>query len=303
MSEAAHVAPPQDSWLTEFLDNGFRYSIRSTRLLSKFRSPYQDVEVHESDSFGRLLRLDGSFMTSEKDEFFYHENLVHVPACAHGLPVTALIVGGGDGGAAEELLKHASIQSVTLVEIDEMVIDVARKYLRAVHRGVIDAQGGNPRLHMHVADGLKHVQNSTEQYDLIILDLTDPRGPSQPLYTLDFYQDCAGRLKPGGILSLHVASPFAHQDRVVNTLTNLKAAFTIVRPYLVSLPLSGGPWMMACASDSLDPAMLLAQEADARLASRGVTGLQYYNGCTHQAAMALPNFVRSMVAPTGARSS
>lgn len=168
---------------------------------------------------------------------------------------------------------------------------------------MIDAPGGDPRLRVRVADGLKHVQNITEQYDLIILDLTDPGGPSQPMYTADFYQDCAALLKPGGILSLHVASPFAHQDRVVNTLTNLKQAFAIVRPYLVSVPLSGGPWMMACASDSLDPAMLAADNADARLANRRVTGLRYYNGCTHQAVMALPNFVRSAVASTGARLS
>lgn len=302
MHEAMHIAQPQGSWLTEPLDTGFSYSIRSTRLLSKFRSLYQDIEVHESESFGRLLLLDGSFMASERDEFFYHENLVHVAACTHDLPATALIVGGGDGGAAEELLKHKSIQSITLVEIDEAVLDVARKYFRAIHHGVIDIQGGDPKLHIEVADGLEYVRNSTDEYDLIILDLTDPGGPSQPLYTADFYVKCAARLKSGGILSLHIASPFAQQDRVINTLKDMKKAFNVVRPYLVSVPLSGGSWMMACASDSVDPHMLSAEDADARLASRGVTGLQYYNGRTHQAVMALPNYIRAAISSTGART-
>ncbi len=285
-----------DDWLTESLDDGFRYSIRSSRVLCKFRSAYQCVEIHESDSFGRLMVLDGSFMVSERDEFFYHENLVHVPACTHPRPVSALIIGGGDGGAAEELLKHACIRQVTLVEIDPAVIDVARTYLHSVHRGVINEEGGHPNLRVRIGDGLQYVQNSSDRYDLIILDLTDPGGPSTPLYTADFYQACAARLNPGGILGLHVASPFAHPDRIVATLTALRSGFEIVRPYMVTVPLSGGPWMMACASNTLDPATLCAAAADTRISTRCITDLQLYNGSTHQAAMALPNFVRSVVA-------
>ena len=289
-------------WLTESLDDGFRYSIHTQHVLSAATSRFQRVEVHQSVSFGRLLVLDGSFNVSENDEFFYHENLVHVPACTHPRPATALIIGGGDGGAAEELLKHASIQSVTLVEIDQTVIDVARTYLQAIHRGVISETNGHPKLRVHVADGLNFIQNSTDRYDLIILDLTDPGGPSMPLYTGDFYQACATRLNPGGLLGLHIASPFAQKARVVSTLTALNSAFAIVRPYMVTVPLSGGPWMMACASDTLDPAMLTAAAVDTRLATRGISDLHFYNGSTHQAAMALPNFVRSVVLQTGARS-
>ena len=288
-------------WLTESLDGGFRYSIHTHRVLSAASSPFQRVEVHQSDSFGRLLVLDGSFNVSEKDEFFYHENLVHVPACTHLRPAAALIIGGGDGGAAEELLKHACIQSVTLVEIDQAVFDVARTYLQAIHRGVISESAGHPKLRMRIADGLNFIKSSTDRYDLIILDLTDPGGPSTPLYTRDFYQACAGRLNPGGLLSLHIASPFAQQARVVSALTALSSAFEIVRPYMVTVPLSGGPWMMACASNTLDPAMLTAAAVDTRLATRGISDLQFYNGSTHQAAMALPNFVRAVVCETGAR--
>ncbi len=297
----APAVPVVGRWLNEALDAGFSYSILSTRLLAKLRSPYQDVEVHESESFGRLLRLDGSFMASEKDEFFYHESLVHVPACSHAAPRHALIVGGGDGGAAEELLKHCTIDQVTLVEIDQVVLDISRQYLRAIHHGVIDAMGGDTRLRVRVADGFEYLRRSADSYDLIILDLTDPGGPSQPLYSADFYRLCASRLAPGGILSLHIASAFSQSSRLVQTLAQLAAVFNIVRPYLVSIPLSGGPWMMACASNTVDPALLHAQQVGERLALRGVSGLQHYNGAMHQACMALPNFVRTAVMSTGAR--
>ena len=303
MLEAAAAYEPTTPlrWLTESLESGFRYSILSSRKLSQFRSAYQEVEVHDSVSFGRVLRLDGALMTSEKDEFFYHENLVHVPACTHPSPVSALIIGGGDGGAAEELLKHNSITKVTLVEIDQAVLDMARQYLRGVHHGVIDVQGGDPRLQVVVADGWDYLRRSNEMFDLIILDLTDPIGAARPLYTPAFYQSCATHLNPGGALSLHIASPVAQPERVFNTLTNLCKAFHVVRPYLVSVPLSGGPWMMACASDSLDPSTQSPRHIDEVLVSRGISNLQYYNGHMHQAAMALPNYLRYAVASSGAR--
>ncbi|MGB4115998.1 MAG: polyamine aminopropyltransferase [Polaromonas sp.] len=289
------------AWLNEVLDEGFGYAILSSQLLCQRQSSYQLIEVHDTPSFGHLLRIDGSFMASEKDEFFYHENLVHVPACTHPQPESALIIGGGDGGSAEELLKHNTITSVKLVEIDPVVLDVSRTYLRAIHHGALDETGGDPRLEIFVADGLEYMRSSQTRYDLIVLDLTDPGGPSKPLYTADFYRHCAARLNPGGLLSLQVASPFAQPERVVSVLTELSQAFSIVRPYLVTIPLSGGQWMMACASQTLDPADVGAAHADAVIAKRGLKLLQHYNGHTHQAAMALPNFVRQLIAPTSAR--
>ena len=288
------------TWLTEALDEGFNYGIVSSQLLCQRQSTYQSIEVHDTPSFGHLLRIDGSFMASEKDEFFYHENLVHVPACTHPAPKTALIIGGGDGGSAEELLKHNTIENIKLIEIDQAVLDVSRTYLRGVHHGVLDAVGGDPRLEIFIADGLEYMRSSQDLHDLIVLDLTDPGGSSEPLYTADFYRHCAARLRPGGLLSLQVASPFAQPDRVVSVLTELGKAFAIVRPYMVTIPLSGGQWMMATASQTLDPATLGIAQADAVIAGRGLHHLQHYNGHTHQAAMALPNFIRDLVTPTNA---
>jgi spermidine synthase len=278
--------------MTEYLADDWGYFIRSARQFEKFKSPFQAIEVHESVRFGKLFRLDGHFMTSEKDEFFYHENLVQTAAITHPQPTSALVIGGGDGGSVEELLKHASIRSVTLCEIDLAVIDVARKYLQSVHRGALD----DPRLTLKIGDGFEHVRSATAQYDLIVLDLTDAGGPSSALYTPDFYRACAARLAPTGLMSLHVASPVAHPERIRETLGNLRSAFTVVTPFLTSVPLYGGLWMMACCSSSPDPKGMSILDVDRRIAQRGIRDLQFYNGDTHRASMALPNFVRALVA-------
>jgi len=276
--------------MTEYLTDDWGFFIRSAHLIEKFRSSFQDVEVHDSKHFGKLFRLDGHFMTSEKDEFFYHENLVHMAALSHPNPRRALIVGGGDGGSAEELLKHPSMQAVTLAEIDAAVVDISRKHLGNVHRGSLD----DPRVDLRIEDGFAYVRGATEKFDLIVLDLTDPGGPSMPLYTVDFYRACAARLEPGGAMTLHIASPIAHPDRIRAGLLSLRQAFPLVRPYLASIPLYGGLWMMACCSAKLDPATVPSREIDRRIAERGIRDLQYYNGSVHSAALALPNFVRAL---------
>lgn len=277
--------------LTEYLTDDWGFVVRSRSVLERFRSRYQAVEVHDTADFGRLFRLDGHFMTSERDEFFYHENLVHMAAIPHPGPRRALVVGGGDGGSAEELLKHPSIEVVTLCEIDETVVDISRRHLAAVHRGALD----DPRLDLRIGDGLAFVRNGSDLYDLIVLDLTDPGGPSEPLYTTDFYRACAARLAPGGAMTLHIASPVAHPQRVRDGMGALRAAFVRVTPYLCSIPLYGGLWMMACASASFDPAAVDAGEINRRIADRGIRDLAYYNGATHHGALAMPNFVRALV--------
>jgi spermidine synthase len=291
MPEGKSAGDVQPGLLTEYLTEDTGFFVRSAREFEHFQSPFQAVEVHDTVAFGTLFRLDGHFMTSEKDEFFYHENLVHPAAIAHPAPERALVIGGGDGGSAEELLKYATMKSVTLVEIDLAVIDVARKYFGTVHRGALDDR----RLTLKIEDGLAFVRSTTETFDLIVLDLTDPGGPSEPLYTVDFYRACAARLNPTGALTLHIASPVAHPDRIRAGLAGLRSAFAIVTPYLVSVPLYGGMWMMASASASLSPAYLTPLDVDRRIAQRRIHRLRYYNGDMHRAAFAMPNFVRELV--------
>lgn len=280
--------------MTEYLTDAWGFFIRSAREIERFRSPYQDVEVHDSAPFGKLFRLDGHFMTSERDEFFYHEPLVHMPALTHPAPERALVIGGGDGGSAEELLKYPSMKSVTLCEIDLAVVDISRKHFARVHKGALDDR----RLQLRIGDGFAYVRESSDTFDLLVLDLTDPGGPSTQLYTTEFYKACASRLNPVGAMTLHIASPVAHPDRIREGLAALRSAFPMVTPYLASVPLYGGMWMMACCSGTLDPRKLAAHEVDRRIAQRGIGDLQFYNGDVHRAALALPNFVREL---TGTR--
>jgi spermidine synthase len=289
--DASLPADAAPGLLTEHMTDDWGLFVRSRTALESFRSQYQQVEVHDSVSFGRLFRLDGHFMTSEKDEFFYHENLVHIAALAHPGPERALIVGGGDGGSAEELLKHPSMAQITIAEIDASVVDIARRHFDEVHRGALD----DPRVAVRIEDGFRFVEHSREQYDLIVLDLTDPGGPSTALYTTEFYEACAARLTPSGAMTMHIASPVAHPARIRDVLAGLRRAFPRVTPYLTSVPLYGGLWMMACSTSTLDPRGLSSTAIDERIAKRRLPRLQYINGDAYHAAFALPNFVRDIV--------
>lgn len=280
--------------LTEWLTNDSGYCFRATESLSDFHSEFQHIQVYDTPQFGRLLRLDGCFMTSEVDEFFYHENIVHPAAITHPHLKRVLVVGGGDGGVCEEVLKHPGVERLTLVEIDPEVIEVARKYLGRIHGGVMD----DPRLELRLEDGAAYVCGTKEKFDLVILDLTDPDDVSSELYKREFFAACRAVLNPGGALTLHVGAPVFHPKRVHENISNLKQLFPIVRPYLVAVPLYGALWGFVCASESLDPLSLDEAEVERRIAERGLSGLKFYNGATHRGVFALPNFVRHLAEGT-----
>ncbi len=286
------MAGPTQRALAERLNAHFGIYLTHCRLLAEVRSDWQHIEIHEHPQFGRLMRIDGCFMTSERDEFFYHEPMVHLPAIAHPGVRRALIVGGGDGGAAEELLKLPDMAQVTLCELDGAVIRLAHEWLPAIHRGAFD----DPRLRLQLGDARAFIAATEERFDQIVLDLTDPFGPAVELYTVEFYQACRRILAPGGVVSLHLGSPIHLQNSLRRLHASLRAVFPIVRPYLQYVPLYGTLWCMAMASGGTDPAALSAAEVDARIARRGLAGLQLYNGATHQALLAQPNFVRELFA-------
>jgi spermidine synthase len=260
-------------------------------LLERRRTPFQLLEVYETPELGRIFRLDGFNMTSERDEFFYHENLVHPAACAHPAPRRALVIGGGDGGSSEELLKHSTMELVHMAELDPEVIEVARAQFGRVHRGAFD----DPRLKVTVGDGLAYLRETDVRYDLVSMDLTDPVGPSVELYSPATFALARGAMAPGGALTLHIGSPFSHPDRVRSTLANLRQVFRVVAPYFVHIPLYGSIWGFACASDSLDPRAVTPGHVDRVIRERGIEELQYYNGEVHRAMFALPNYVRALV--------
>src|SRR3954471_17499243 len=248
-------------------------------LVERRQTPFQLLEVYETPELGRIFRLDGFNMTSERDEFFYHENLVHPAAVAHPAPKRALVIGGGDGGSSEELLKHRTLDVVHMAELDPEVVEVSRAQFRAVHRGAFD----DPRFKVTVGDGLAYLRETRVRYDLVSMDLTDPVGPSVELYSPATFALAKRAMSATGALTLHIGSPFSHPERVRTTLANLRLVFRKVTPYFVHIPLYGPLWVFACASESLDPRTIAPEEADKRLAQRGVGDLQYYNGDVHRA--------------------
>ena len=261
-------------------------------LVERRQTPFQLLEVYETPELGRIFRLDGFNMTSERDEFFYHENLVHPSAVAHPQPRRALVIGGGDGGSSEELLKHSTLEVVHMAELDPEVIAIAKAQFGKVHRGAFD----DPRMKVTVGDGLAYLKATEVRYDLVSMDLTDPVGPSVELYSTATFKLVKRAMSATSALTLHMGSPFSHPQRVRQTLANLRQAFKIVTPYFVHIPLYGSIWGFACASDTIDPRGVAPEQVERVLAARGVGDLQYYNGDVHRAMFALPNYVKALVA-------
>ena len=261
-------------------------------LVERRQTPFQVLEVYETPELGRIFRLDGANMTSDRDEFFDHENLVHPATVAHPAPKRALVIGGGDGGSSEELLKHPTLEVVHMAELDPEVIEVSKAQFSKVHRGVFD----NPRLKVTVGDGLAYLRTTPVRYDIVTMDLTDPVGPSVELYTPATFALAKGAMAPGGALTLHIGSPFSHPARVRSTIDNLRQVFSQVTPYFVHIPIYGSVWGFASASDSLDPRQTSPDEVEKVIAERRIGDLQYYNGEVHRAMFALPNYIKKLLA-------
>jgi spermidine synthase len=301
-SIAEHFAPAEtarcsiergEHLLMESLNDSTGFYIRARRQLGEWQTRYQRMAVYDTAAFGKVFRLDGSNTISEREEFIYHENLVHPTLTSHNAPRNVLIIGGGDGGAAEEVLKHPSVEQVTLVEFDETVLRVAKDHFESVHRGVFD----HPKLQVVIRDGLQFLQETTEKYDVVALDLCEPADAARSLFATEALQRLRQALAPGGVLVLHLGAPTAQAERVGALAQRLNGVFRIVRPYTVYAPLYGAQWAMATCSDKLDPKAYTADEIDRRIEQRRLQDLRFYNGETHEGVFALPNFLRDLVAP------
>ncbi|WP_099735433.1 polyamine aminopropyltransferase [Comamonas sp. 26] len=286
------AAQTESSWTMEQLTPNTRFGYRTTGS-EKQQTPFQQLELLQTPQFGKVLRLDDRFMTSEGEEFFYHEALVHPAAMAHPAPRKALILGGGDGGAAEELLKHPSIERVVLAELDEAVVQFSRQHLQTVHRGALD----DARVQVCIGDGLALMDETDERFDLALMDLTDPDTPASALYSPASLARMKRVLAPGGALVLHLGSPVFHGKQVAELARSLREQFAVVRCYGLYIPLYGAYWGLAVASDELDPLELREQRVAERLKQRNVGDLQYYNTQVHGALFALPGYYRELLKP------
>jgi spermidine synthase len=254
------------------------YGFPHAKRLARVDSRYQRIEVWDTPQLGRLFTLDGRPMTSTGDEFIYHECMVHPAALAHPSPQAALVLGGGDGGAARQLLKHASIRRIVVAELDAQVVRLTREHLPEVHGGAFD----DPRVELVIGDAARYVEAAAPaQFDLIVFDLTPPDSPAAGLYTPDFYQQLKRVMRPIAAVSVHLGSPYFHAERVARLLDDLRAAFAVVRTMSAFVPLYGSLWMMAAASDTLDPAALSVDALAERLDARAIDTLKHYDALMH----------------------
>src|SRR5258706_6742443 len=234
---ARHQVDRGEHLLMEPLNDSTGFYIRASKQIGEWQTKFQKMAIYETPHYGKIFRLDGFNMTSEKEEFVYHENLIHPALTAHAAPKKVLIIGGGDGGSSEEALKHPSVDNVTMVEIDADVITVAKEHFQAVHNGVFD----NPKLTVRIDDGMKYVRETHERYDLIALDLNDPVRPAAALYSMEFFQQLRTALAPRGALTPHLSSPVAQAQRLSDLAQRLNSVFRIVRGYTMYIPPHGSP--------------------------------------------------------------
>jgi spermidine synthase len=261
-----------------------RFGVKVERTLPTEQSRFQKVEVLETTRFGRMLVIDGLFMTSEKDEFFYHELLVQPTMCSVANPKRVLIIGGGDGGTAREVLRHPGVERCVLIEIDEAVVRASKEWLPGIGTAWDD-----PRLDVRFGDGVAFVKESDEErFDAIFVDGSDPVGPAEVLFTDAFFEGAKRMLAPGGALVMQSESPIYFLDTFVETQKKLSKLFSHVRPYFGPVPIySAGIWSWTFCSDAVDPL-----KPDAARVEALTEGSQVYNADIHRGAFATPNYLQ-----------
>ncbi|XP_025081532.1 spermidine synthase-like isoform X1 [Pomacea canaliculata] len=254
------------------------------------RSKYQDILVFKSKTYGNVLVLDGVIQCTERDEFSYQEMIVHLPLCCHPNPRKVLIIGGGDGGVAREVLKHKTIECIDMCEIDEKVIEVSKKYLPQMASSFND-----PRLKLHIQDGFEFIANRESSYDIIITDSSDPVGPASSLFEKQYYELMKKALKPDGILCSQGECTWLHLDLIRSMQEFCRTLFPSVSYAYTTIPTypSGQIGFVLC---SLNPDLRF-EEPVRTLTSQQVDEwqLKYYNSKIHRAAFCLPEFARKAI--------
>lgn len=277
-------------WLKEQLHADYAQSLRIDAVLYDSNTEHQRLKVIQNGTFGRILTLDDVVQTTEGDNFVYHEMLTHVPILAHGAAKHVLIIGGGDGGMAREVLRHASVDHVTMVEIDAGVVEFSKEYLPMLSQGAFD----DPRLDLVINDGAAFMRDTDQKFDVIIIDSTDPIGPGEVLFTDSFYGHAKRALAEGGILVTQNGVPFMQGDELTNTMRAFKALFADWSCYLATVPTyAGGPMAFGWGTDGAARDVDL-QVLEARFKAAAIT-CDYYTPQVHKAAFALPGYVLKLL--------
>lgn len=276
-------------WFSEQHTDNVKLSIKIDKQLVHRKSRYQSIDVFETAEFGKLLTLDGFVMLTEKDEFIYHEMIVHVAMSTNRDIKNVLVIGAGDGGTIRELVKYDNIKNIDMVEIDEEVVNVCREYIPSAACALDDE-----RLSIFYEDGLKFVRRMHDKYDLIIVDSTDPFGPGEGLFTKEFYGNCHKALTENGILINQHESPFYDNDALSMKRAHkrIKSVFEVSKVYQFHMPTyPSGHWLFGFASKGIDPVKDMIYDYTV---SKGIK-TRYYNSEIHKGAFALPNYVIDML--------
>lgn len=276
-------------WFTEEHTPTVRFSIKVKEQLLSKKSPFQQIDVFDSDEFGRFFTLDGLMMVTEKDEFIYHDMIVHVPMATNPEIKKVLVIGGGDGGTVRELTRYKTIEKIDMVDIDEMVVSVCRQYLKQTSRKLDD-----PRVTLYFEDGLKFIRRFENEYDLIIVDSTDPFGPGEGLFTKEFYGNCFKALTEDGILVNQHENPYYETflGAMQRAHRRIKELFPVCRVYQAFIPTyPSGHWLFGFASKKFDPI------SDLKADTWNALGLdtKYYNTELHTGSFMLPNYVKTIL--------
>jgi spermidine synthase len=287
--------PDKHSWFSDHIspDLTMLHSVKD-RIYSG-RTKFQSVEIIDTGSFGVCLVLDGKIQSSEVDEFIYHEALVHPAMLTHPHPERVLIAGGGEGATLREVLAHKTVKKAVMVDIDEEVVGICRRFLPSWHQNAFD----DPRAELHFADARKYLEEINEKFDVIIIDLVDPleQGPAHLLYTREFYQIVKQKLGNSGIISVQSEqSEWDNLDNFAAINSTLGNVFQIARPYQVHIPSFFSLWGFVSASESLDASDVSPDEIDARIAARVSKKLKSYDGPTHRAMFTIPKHIRQELA-------
>jgi len=273
-------------WFSEAQTKNISLQVRIKETLFMGKSEFQDVAVVDSYEFGRMLVLDGVFQTSTAEEFIYHEMIAHVPLFTHPNPKRVLVIGGGDGGAIREVVRHHAVERAEMVEIDGMVVEVSKKYLPEISEAMIN---NHPKLELKIGDGIQHMKEAENKYDVIIVDCSDPIGPGEGLFTPEFYRNVYKALKEDGLFVQQTESPFYHQELITYVSKEISALFPITKTYLASIPIyPSGLHCFTMGSKKYDP-----MEVDIDNMQRLET--RYHNKEIQKSCFVLPNFVQELL--------
>ena len=282
-------------WIPETLFEklGFRMTFEVERVLYETETEHQHLVLFQHKHFGKVLMLDGATQVTTRDEFIYHEMMTHVPILAHGKAKHVLIIGGGDCGIAEEVLKHKAIKRLTQVEIDASVVEFSRQHFSEFTKPVL----ADKRFDLIIDDGMAFVQQTRERFDVIIVDSTDPEGPGAVLFTYDFYAACKRCLTPGGVLVTQNGVPFFQPAELVQSVGYFRKLFKDAGCYVASIPTYvGGHMAMGWATDDRKLREVPVKTIADRYRKAGRFPTKYWTPEVHQAAFALPRFIAERVA-------